>query len=70
MQRQQQFGTFCVGPMWFCVEVECMQEVLPATPTTAVPLTTGVVDGLVNLRGQIVLAIDLRPTRDAGAVGE
>ena len=29
-------------------------------PTTPVPLTTDVVDGLINLRGQIVMAIDMR----------
>jgi purine-binding chemotaxis protein CheW len=38
---------------------------------TRVPLTTDVVDGLINLRGQIVMAVDLRarlnmPRRAAG----
>lgn len=42
------------------VEVENVQEVIRYQPTTRVPLATGFVNGLMNLRGQIVTALDLR----------
>jgi purine-binding chemotaxis protein CheW len=55
-----QFATFAVGDLYFGVEVLRVQEVLKYQPMTKVPLMPGVVRGLINLRGQIVPAIDLR----------
>jgi purine-binding chemotaxis protein CheW len=37
-----------------------VQEVIREQPTTRVPLSDDVVSGLINLRGQVVLALDLR----------
>ena len=37
-----------------------MQEVLRGLPRTRVPLAPRAVAGLVNLRGQVLTAIDLR----------
>jgi purine-binding chemotaxis protein CheW len=56
----RQFATFAVGDLYFGVEVLRVQEVLKYQPMTKVPLMPGVVRGLINLRGQIVPAIDLR----------
>jgi purine-binding chemotaxis protein CheW len=42
------------------VEVEKVQEVIRYQKMTRVPLAPAVVRGLINLRGQIVTAIDLR----------
>jgi purine-binding chemotaxis protein CheW len=56
----RQFATFGVGDLYFGVEVLHVQEVLKYQPMTRVPLMPGVVRGLINLRGQIVAAIDLR----------
>ncbi len=42
------------------IEVSQIQEVLRNTPVTPVPKTPPAISGLVNLRGQIVTAIDLR----------
>ena len=42
------------------VEVRHVQEVLRYQKMTRVPLAAAVVEGLINLRGQIVTAIDLR----------
>ncbi len=64
MNTQRQFGTFAVGPFWFCVAAEEIQEVLAPIATTPIPRTTDVVTGLVNLRGQILLAVDLRARLD------
>jgi len=56
--------------MFFGVEVPEIQEVIRYQRMTTVPLAPPEVSGLINLRGQIVTAIDLRrrlgiPDRDA-----
>ena len=63
---QKQFATFVVGQLHFGVEVLQVQEVLKYQPMTRVPLVPGVVQGLINLRGQIVTAIDLRERLSLG----
>ena len=60
MPTTQQFCTFFVDDLFFGVEVEKVQEVLRYQPMTRVPLAPRVVRGLINLRGQIVTAMDLR----------
>jgi purine-binding chemotaxis protein CheW len=60
MSAVRQYSTFFVDRFHFGVEVDRVQEALLPMRTTPVPLTTPVVDGLINLRGQIVTAIDLR----------
>lgn len=70
MKRVRQYSTFFVEQLHFGVPVELVQEAILPVPTTAVPLTTDVVVGLINLRGQIVMALDMRariglPLRDA-----
>ena len=57
---QQQFCTFYIQGLLFGVEVETVQEVIRHLDMTGVPLAPDVVAGLINLRGQIVTAIDLR----------
>lgn len=54
------FATFSVSDLFFGVEVERVQEVLRSQPMTRVPRAPEVVEGLINLRGQIVTAIDMR----------
>jgi purine-binding chemotaxis protein CheW len=56
--------TFRCGDEWLAVEVGHVQEILRARPATPVPLAPAVVAGLVNLRGRIVTAIDLRRRLD------
>ncbi len=58
--RSEQFCTFRLGNLLFGVEVMCVQEVLLKQQITRMPLTSPVVSGLINLRGQIVTAVDLR----------
>lgn len=57
---ERQFATFYLGDLFLGVEVEKVQEVLRYQEMTPVPLASPVVRGLINLRGQIVTAIDLR----------
>src|SRR5207253_6724778 len=70
MSGEQQFCSFFLDGLSFGVEVHQVQEVLRYQEMTRVPLAPAVVRGLINLRGQIVTAIDLRrrlglPERDA-----
>jgi purine-binding chemotaxis protein CheW len=58
--RSQQYCTFRVAGLLLGVEVEQVQEVIRAQAMTRVPLAGRSVGGLINLRGQIVTAIDLR----------
>lgn len=60
MVGKKQFSTFVVDRLLFGVEVEKVQEVIRYQVMTRVPLAPPVVKGLINLRGQIVTAVDLR----------
>ena len=51
---------FTLGEHLFGIDIRYVQEVLRFQECTPVPLTPPIVTGLLNLRGQIVLAIDLR----------
>jgi purine-binding chemotaxis protein CheW len=54
------FCTFFLDGRLFGVEVERVQEVIRYQPMTRVPLAPPIIRGLINLRGQIVPALDLR----------
>jgi purine-binding chemotaxis protein CheW len=54
-----QYCTFELGPLLLGVEARRVQEVLRTQPITRVPLAPPFIRGLMNLRGQIVLVIDL-----------
>ena len=60
MKTTRQFCTFFLDGFFFGVEVDKVQEVIRYQRTTRVPLAPEVVGGLINLRGQIVAALDLR----------
>ena len=64
MAGRKQFSTFLVDRLLFGVAVEKVQEVIRYQEMTRVPLAPPVVKGLINLRGQIVTAIDLRRRLD------
>jgi purine-binding chemotaxis protein CheW len=64
MAGRKQFSTFVVDRLLFGVEVEKVQEVIRYQEMTRVSLAPTVVKGLINLRGQIVTAIDLRRRLD------
>ena len=68
----QRICTFHLGTQLFGVDVAGVQEVLVDQVITPVPLAPESVVGVVNLRGQIVTAVDLRcrlglPPRDPDA---
>lgn len=71
MNGAVQYCTFSLDGLFFGVPVQQVQEVIRYQALTRVPLAAAEVSGLINLRGQIVTAIDLRrrlglPPRPAG----
>jgi purine-binding chemotaxis protein CheW len=60
MGATRQFTTFEVESMLFGVDVAAVQEVAGHQLITPVPLAPVAGTGLINLRGQVVTAIDLR----------
>jgi purine-binding chemotaxis protein CheW len=60
MAQTSQFCTFYLNELLFGVELKSVQEVIRLLELTKVPLAPAVVSGLINLRGQIVTAVDLR----------
>jgi purine-binding chemotaxis protein CheW len=66
-----QLSTFSVDGHLFGAEVAVVQEVIRYQPMTRVPLAPAALAGLINLRGQVITAVDLRrrlgfPDRAAG----
>ena len=69
----QQLSTFTVDRYDFGVEVATVQEVIRYQEMTRVPLAPPSVGGLINLRGQVITAVDLRhrlglPRREPGVL--
>ena len=60
MAHTSQFCTFYLDKLLFGVELKGVQEVIRSLDMTKVSLAPAVVSGLINLRGQIVTAVDLR----------
>ena len=60
MASTQQFCTFLLDDHVFGTPVPKVQEVIQHQEMTRIPLAPEVISGLINLRGQIVSAIDLR----------
>lgn len=60
MSDEKQFCTFYLEGHCFGVNVLEVQEVFRYQEMTAVPLSPPTITGLINLRGQIITAIDLR----------
>jgi purine-binding chemotaxis protein CheW len=66
------WATFMLNQEMFALRVEDVQEVLMPQPLTPVPLAAPHIVGLLNLRGQLMSAVDLRmrlnfPPRTADA---
>ena len=59
-EHEQQLTTFTVDGLFFGIDVRQVQEVLRYQEMTLVPQSGSVNAGLINLRGEIVTAIDMR----------
>jgi len=60
VKANEQYCTFSLAGLHFGIPVEQVQEVIRPQDMTPVPLAPSVISGLINLRGQIVTAMDLR----------
>jgi purine-binding chemotaxis protein CheW len=60
MTPNKQFATFFLHGLFFGVDVLKVQEVIRYQEMTRVPIAPAMIQGLINLRGQIITAIDLR----------
>ena len=74
MANIQQFCSFYLDGLLFGVALEGVQEVFVPMEMTHIPLASDMVSGLINLRGQLVTAVDLRrklqlPARSADTAG-
>ncbi len=56
----KQCCTFYVNGLFFGVDVLKVQEVIKSQAMTSIPLSPEEINGLINLRGEIVTAIDMR----------
>lgn len=64
MGKNIQFCTFYLDHLLFGVDLLKVQEVIRSMELTKIPLAPRVISGLMNLRGQIITAIDLRRRLD------
>jgi purine-binding chemotaxis protein CheW len=55
-----QLSTFMVGRYLFGVDVTLVQEIMRVRSITPVPLSAPEIAGLINLRGEVLTAVDLR----------
>ena len=60
LTESKQFCTFYVNDILLGIEVLDVQEVLKYQDLTEIPLAPPEIQGLINLRGQIITAINLR----------
>ena len=58
--KTKQYATVYVGGLFLGIEVEKVQEVMRHQEMTDIPLAAPAIKGLINLRGQIVVAVDTR----------
>lgn len=55
-----QLSSFVVGRYLFGVDVALVQEIMRVRSITPVPLSVPQIAGLINLRGEVLTAVDLR----------
>lgn len=60
MMLEQSFATFYIDDLFLGIRVHEVQEILRPLKVTHVPLAPPACNGLINLRGNIVLAVSLR----------
>ena len=68
----EQLVVFRLGNEEFCVQILQVQEIILLSPITRVPKTPAFVEGVINLRGEIIPVVDLRKRfgLEVGELGE
>lgn len=59
-QREEQLVAFRLGEEYYGLEIGTVQEIITWQPVTRVPRTPAFVEGIINLRGNVIPVIDLR----------
>jgi purine-binding chemotaxis protein CheW len=59
-EQLMQLVGFMIGKELFGVDILMVQEIIRAAPITAVPNSPNFVEGVINLRGNIIPVIELR----------
>ena len=66
--NNRMYATFFIENHFFGVEVEKVQEVFNAQEITSVPLAPPIIAGLINLSGEIVMALELSAMTSSSSV--
>jgi purine-binding chemotaxis protein CheW len=59
-ERLMQLVGFVIGKELFGVDILMVQEIIRETPITPIPNSPNFIEGVINLRGNIIPVIDLR----------
>ena len=59
-EQLRQLVGFTIGNELFGVDILMVQEIIKSTPITPVPNSPDFIEGVINLRGNIIPVIDLR----------
>lgn len=59
-----QLVCFNIGDEFFGVDILMVQEIIRSTPITPIPDSPSFIEGVINLRGNIIPVIDLRKRLD------
>jgi len=57
---EEQLVTFSLGSEEFGVDIMCVQEIIRIPPITRVPKAPDYVEGVINLRGNVIPVVSLR----------
>ncbi|HOB21927.1 MAG TPA: chemotaxis protein CheW [Bacillota bacterium] len=71
-EEMEQLVVFRLGKEEFGVQILQVQEIILLSPITRVPKTPAFVEGVINLRGEIIPVVDLRKRfgLEVGELGE
>jgi purine-binding chemotaxis protein CheW len=67
---EEQLVTFGLGSEEFGVDIMCVQEIIRIPPITRVPKAPDYIEGVINLRGNVIPVVSLRKRFGMGAVEE
>lgn len=70
MTTERKICTFYLDNYFFGIDISQIQEVIRYHDLTVVPLADPTISGLINLRGQIVTAINMRKRLDFPVMNE
>ena len=66
MAIKRQVVVFRIGPEEFAMDISLAREIVEMRPITLVPETRDYVEGVMNLRGNLIPVLDLRKRLKAG----